>query len=252
MIALFALLALAACVSAETDTKIVGGSDATYGDHPYIGSLQARSGTSWYHICGAVIYNQNTIVTAAHCLGNSASSYRVLLGNHRLNNNDAHQAAYTFSGYTRHPNYNGNAAGYPNDIACMKTSSTISFNSHVSAISFDNGGSWAGQSCVLSGWGRLTGGGSLPNTLQKVSITKITNSNCASRWASISGASINNGHICFYTGSGISACNGDSGGPATCGNTLVGITSWGISNCSGSYPSVYTRVSQFQSFLNSC
>ena len=38
---------------------------------------------------------------------------------------------------------------------------------------------------------------------------------------------------------------GDSGGPAFCGNTIVGITSWGDYNCDGFHPTVYTRVSSY-------
>jgi hypothetical protein len=53
----------------------------------------------------------------------------------------------------------------------------------------------------------VTGGGTSPTHLQKVEITKITNTECSSRWSGVSGATINSGHICFFTGSGISACN---------------------------------------------
>lgn len=47
---------------------------------------------------------------------------------------------------------------------------------------------------------------------------------------------------------------GDSGGPMTCyGNDgtpyLAGATSWGVSNCPGTFPSVYTRVSSFLSWI---
>ncbi|XP_052074219.1 chymotrypsin B-like [Mytilus californianus] len=47
---------------------------------------------------------------------------------------------------------------------------------------------------------------------------------------------------------------GDSGGPMTCysGNTpyLAGATSWGISTCSGSFPSVYARLTSFRSWIS--
>ncbi|KAK7476622.1 hypothetical protein BaRGS_00032168, partial [Batillaria attramentaria] len=241
-------------VSAEISPRIVGGSDATYGDHYFIGSLQKRSGTSWYHICGAVIYNENIIVTAAHCLENGVpiNMYRVRVGDHKLNNYDEGEGLYMFSAMHIHPYYNRHAPGYPNDIACMRTSTPISFNNYVGSITFDTAGSWAGQLCTLWGWGRTSGGGPLSNTLQQVNITAITNTECASRWSVISSATINSGHICFYSGSGASACSGDGGGPATCGNTLVGIASWGINTCDGSLPSVYTRVSQFSQWLATC
>jgi secreted trypsin-like serine protease len=42
---------------------------------------------------------------------------------------------------------------------------------------------------------------------------------------------------------------GDSGGPVRCGNTIVGVTSWGVSTCSGDFPSVYTGLSSFNSWI---
>uniref|UniRef100_A0A8B8CYG8 Chymotrypsin-like elastase family member 2A n=1 Tax=Crassostrea virginica TaxID=6565 RepID=A0A8B8CYG8_CRAVI len=46
---------------------------------------------------------------------------------------------------------------------------------------------------------------------------------------------------------------GDSGGPYVCEKNGVwiqaGLTSWGISTCSGSYPSVYTRISSYLSWI---
>ncbi|KAK7093959.1 chymotrypsin-like serine proteinase [Littorina saxatilis] len=236
---------LAVCV-AEVSQRIVGGTTATYGEHPYICSLQVQSGGSWYHICGSVIWNNNNVVTAAHCLSGSASSLRVVCGLHRISNTDSYQVTRYLSSYTNHPSYNGNANGFPNDIAVMRLSSALSFNNYVNKITFATSGTFAGQSCKLSGWGRLVGGGATANTLQKVNMTALSHSACVSRWGS---SYINSGHICFYEGSGTSACNGDSGGPVRCGSTLTGVTSWGQSTCGGTYPSVYTRVSYFNSWL---
>ncbi|XP_063447965.1 uncharacterized protein LOC134727514 [Mytilus trossulus] len=80
-------------------------------------------------------------------------------------------------------------------------------------------------------------------------MTVISNSECTTRWAFVSGSTINSGHICIHE-TGKSACRGDSGGPMTCfsGNTpyLAGSKSWGISTCSGSFPSVYARLTSFR------
>ena len=50
---------------------------------------------------------------------------------------------------------------------------------------------------------------------------------------------------------------GDSGGPAACGNKIVGVTSWvivkydeyGDYTCNPEYPSGYMRVSQFTEWI---
>merc|ERR1711976_835562 len=92
-----------------------------------------------------------------------------------------------------------------------------------------------GSTCTITCWGR-TG-----------------NSYCQSRMSGVSGATINDGHICVFDSSyNRGSCNGDSGGPLKCGSSLAGITSWGISSsgiCRQDYPSVYTRVSHFRSWI---
>ncbi|PVD31918.1 hypothetical protein C0Q70_07344 [Pomacea canaliculata] len=246
----------------DVDNLIVGGSAATYGDHPYMCSYQVLSGGTWHHICGCILYNTRSALTAAHCVG-SYTTTRVQLGSHVLSRTDTYQVERSVSKYTskcemvsQHPSYSGSAAGYPNDIAVLEWTSPVTMNNYVRGATLDDGSaSWAGQNCELIGWGRLTGGGSTADTLQKLTIGKITNSDCSSRWTGISGATINANHICFYSGTGKSSCNGDSGGPAACfrngSRVIVGVTSWGISTCNGSYPSVYTRISKYRSWITS-
>ena len=48
----------------------------------------------------------------------------------------------------------------------------------------------------------------------------------------------------------------DSGGPLSCRKTtsspwvIAGVASWGVSNCSGTYPSVYTRTSYYREWID--
>ena len=59
----------------------------------------------------------------------------------------------------QHENYNGNAIGFPNDIALMQLSQPLTFNNYVSNITIDEdpNSSWEGQQCWLTGWGRKSG-----------------------------------------------------------------------------------------------
>jgi len=52
----------------DDSSKIVGGTIATPGEFPYQISLQRPSGSSWSQSCGGSIYNEKTILTAAHCV----------------------------------------------------------------------------------------------------------------------------------------------------------------------------------------
>ena len=42
---------------------------------------------------------------------------------------------------------------------------------------------------------------------------------------------------------------GDSGGPMSVGSTIYGVTSWGVSGCGTNFPSVYTRVGAYKSWV---
>jgi len=223
----------------QISSFIVGGSAANIANHPHQLSLRTSS-----HICGASLISGTRAVTAAHCVGSAASSYSVLGGTtDRTITNCATCALRTCNLSTRHPNYNGNANGYPNDVAVLGFSS-IATNANIGYIALATSGDFAGSSCVITGWGLTSAGGSLPTGLRQATMTVMTNAACANTW----GNSINAGHICV-TAPSASSCNGDSGGPLVCSSRLAGATSWGVSDCSPSYPSVYTRITYFYSWI---
>ena len=102
---------------------IIGGHDSTPGKWPWQASLQYYGS----HYCGASLINNRWLVTAAHCVGNSASAYTVILGAHDIKTKKkGSPQTYTISKITIHPDwqYNANLA-FPNDIALMYTSSYV-------------------------------------------------------------------------------------------------------------------------------
>ncbi|XP_046556116.1 fibrinolytic enzyme, isozyme C-like [Haliotis rubra] len=256
---IFIIAALVSVAAAAPSTRIVGGSEAAQHSHPYIASLQrATLGIFWSHSCGCSLIAPRWCLTAAHCVdGASASSLRVQLGEHSLSSTESGEQRIGVTRVVMHPGYNGNAAGYPNDIALLELNSAASITNTVQLIDVSpEGASYEGEDVIISGWGRTVGGGTLPDRLQEVTMQKISNAQCSSMWASVSGATINDQHICIYDSSQqASACNGDSGGPMIIRNgqsdVLIGVTSWGISTCGGDYPSVYTRVSEYIPWINS-
>ncbi|XP_071100833.1 chymotrypsin-like serine proteinase [Haliotis cracherodii] len=245
------LCTLAATAMAEISPRIAGGSNASPGEFPWQGSVQVRRDGSWFHSCGCVLYTATKVLTAAHCLYNSASDYRVIFGMHRVNIIDGTEQYSSVTSYTNHPQYDGNAAGFPNDIAVIRLETPMDTSSPaVSTITLASGSNdFAGSRCTISGWGVLPDG-STPDILQKVTMTTITNSDCASRWSGASGAAINSGHICIFE-SGKASCSRDSGGPMVCNGQLAGITSWGVAGCVGTHPSVYARVSHYHNWIQS-
>ncbi|XP_035824760.1 acetylcholine receptor subunit alpha-like [Aplysia californica] len=195
-----------------------------------------------------LIYLRRTgkVLTAAHCLdGQSVYNLRVGLGWHQLTTPHGSEQIHNIASISVHKDYNPNAGGYPNDIAILTLENAAQLNNYVGLAKLaKSDSSFAYQSCIISGWGQLSGSGGSADFLKQASITKITNADCLDLWDGVPGARIYDTHICVYE-QPKSSCSGDSGGPMICDGYLAGVTSWGVSSCDGTFPSVYVRVSEF-------
>ena len=223
----------------QLDGRIVGGTATTISSFPYQISLQ-RYGS---HSCGGSIYNNRVIVTAAHCLQKvSASALKVRAGSTNWNSGGVYIKVASIQ---NHEGYNANTM--VNDVAVIHLSSSLTFSSTIKAIDLASSLPAAGASLVVTGWGTLESGGSIPTALQKVNVDYVTPEQCTSSTYSY-GRSIKSGMICAAA-SGKDACQGDSGGPLAYNGTLLGIVSWGIGCANPRYPGVYTSVPKYHSWI---
>ena len=97
---------------------------------------------------------------------------------------------------------------------------------------------------LVTGWGRLKSYGILPDILQEVNVTTMTNQQC--RGKKYSHSEITDYMICAGD-VGRDSCQGDSGGPlSVLGQddrySQIGIVSWGKGCAKPGYPGVYTRL----------
>jgi len=159
-----------------------------------------------------------------------------------------------------HADYNSADATFANDIAVLTLETAITTNGgsiQFARLPTNDLNNFAGDICVISGWGRTSSSNVLPDTLQKASIPVLTTVGCRAQFAGLS-ATVWDKHICIYDAEGlVGSCNGDSGGPLNCQATanvvVAGITSWGMSgplgNCLQTRPSVYTRTSSYLDWI---
>lgn len=242
--------------SPEVDLAIIGGTNAAVGAWPWQLSQQ-RLGSTWSHSCGASLISTRYALSAAHCVdGASVSSLRIVAGQHDRNSYTGTQVVGVTS-YKKHEQYNVGAGTIANDIAIIRFAQTVTIGGRVSVATLppDNANTFAGQNCVITGWGRTSSSNALPAILQQANITPITQSDCQSRIGRI--GTIWDRHICVYDSARQrGACNGDSGGPLNCprpgGYYVSGVTSWVVSSggaCQVTYPSVYTRTGSYLSWI---
>jgi len=237
--------AVSAVFSESVDKFVVGGSNANIANYNWQVSLRVSNS----HSCGASLISGTKAVCAAHCGGGAIGTYSTLTGSSdRTVTTCATCAVRSLTQFNRHAGYTS-GGGYPNDIATLYFANIpTNANTGFATMAAANAGDYSGQTGTITGWGRTNIGtsGTLPTILQQGTMTVMTNAACTGVW----GNSINAGHICV-TSPTVSSCNGDSGGPLTIGRTLIGATSWGNANCNPNQPSIYSRVSYFNGWINS-
>ncbi len=261
----------------EIQIQIVGGQLADPGEWPWqvalIGSNNnPASHDFWnspgYQFCGGSLIDPQWVLTAGHCVTEDngsvtpASAIDIVVGIYDL---IPPPADYGYQRrdviqIIRHSAFNDNTLN--NDIALLKLSSPITIGGSgatktgIIPLVPSNIGSLTGINSWVTGWGNTstTSTGNYPELLNEVQLPIISNSVC-------NNALHYNGEITDYMlcagidpAGGKDACQGDSGGPLVVDNdgqwNLAGIVSWGYGCGDPLNPGVYTRVSNYVSWVN--
>ncbi len=165
------------------------------------------------------------------------------MGNISLNSSTGTES-FRVSSFKIDTRYNPSTSQY--DIAIITLNGNSSFP--IAPVNTDSTLPAVGTKTYVAGWGSTSEGGNISSALKYTSVDVVSNATCKSAY----GSDIYSGNICAYTAN-TDSCQGDSGGPLFSFDgtqlTLVGVVSWGYGCARSGYPGVYTRVSEFQSFL---
>ncbi len=238
--------------------RIVGGVKTAQGFAPWFaGLLDSTVVDNWNaQFCGGALIHPEWVVTAAHCVFDSADNLfkakalNVLVGTHSL-----------FEGGERiavnqiivHPRFDNKSL--KNDIALLHLVKSMGGQSFISlpGKSFDIPVVADNAKSTVIGWGSTSISSKnpqFPSELEQVDLPIISESECQS----LMGNDIFSTSLCAgFLDGGKDSCQGDSGGPLITSlsgeNQLIGIVSWGAGCAQPFSPGVYTRVSKYEEFI---
>lgn len=233
--------------------NIVGGNTATDGEFPFLVRLYVNIGNSTY-LCGGSLLSPTWVITAAHCLdGAAASGVSIRAGSNQKSSGGEIVGARQLY---MHPSYNRST--FDNDIALINLSAAVTApkTGSISRLSDNEISAMPDGSTVwVAGWGTTASGGNTSENLLKVSVNVSYATSCAANSNYSEVWDLTDNMICagVPTG-GKDACQGDSGGPLfrydNNGIWLAGIVSWGYGCALSSYPGVYARVANYDTWIN--
>lgn len=256
---LSALLALAAAAPAHA---VVGGTQTTPGSGRFVVALvdvdDGAKTIAAHQYCAATLVRADVLVTAGHCLVDdggfamSTQTLRAYVG--RVLPLRTGKLLRVRS-VAVHPDFDDGAGETNGDVGVIRLREPVRGVEPIPlAAPGDAGASAPGMPLRVWGWGnRATGDGqNYPRQLQDGTVVRYTDARCDDLYGRYFNPA---SQLCAGRPDGsVDACEGDSGGPLTATRAdgtlvLVGVVSYGEGCGKPEFPTVYTKLSRYRTFL---
>ncbi|XP_070986084.1 uncharacterized protein [Oncorhynchus clarkii lewisi] len=240
LLALILLVGAAAAVPRE-DGKIIGGQECEPHSRPWMASLNYG-----YHFCGAVLINEQWVLSVAHCWYNPYAM-QIMLGEHNLRVFEGTEQLMKTQNIIWHPSYDYQTLDY--DMMLIKLFHPVEITDYVKPIPLPTDCPFAGLPCSVSGWGNIATGEevNMPARLQCLDVPILEDEKCEMAYPGM----LTRRMVCAgYMDGGRDVCNGDSGSGLVCLGEVHGLVSWGQGCAVPGYPGVYVKVCEFLPWID--
>ncbi|MPZ65234.1 MAG: trypsin-like serine protease [Pseudonocardiaceae bacterium] len=218
-----------------TQPFIVGGSDTSTDEHPWMVALTDAAASPY---CGGALVGPDRVVTAAHCVANrDQAELTVIAGRTDMRTSEGVETGVRQVWV--HPGFDGDPMG-GDDVAVLTLERepgyrTLPLNEDPSAYQ-------PGTPATVLGWGYTDESGPSSPVLQEVDVPLQSDSDCSGTYSQYDASEM----VCAGDPEGErDACYGDSGGPLVVDGRLIGVTSWGTGCARPGLPGVYVRISSY-------
>jgi trypsin len=220
---------------------IVGGTAVTNGTYPFMAHVTLYRNGMPDASCAGSLIDQDSVLTAAHCLKNTTGAV-VVVGRTDLRKKNRGQEIEASRPFI-HPRYLG--SGY--DAGVLKLRRPVKGIKPIKlASSNQNNLETPGRKLTVAGWGLMGFNGTVSNRLRQAQVPVVPDRRAEKSYDALLEPSGYVPPIMIAAGNNkANACVGDSGGPLfdSGSRTLVGIVSGGYYKCgTARYPGVYTEV----------
>ncbi|XP_007903844.1 hyaluronan-binding protein 2 [Callorhinchus milii] len=237
---------------------LLQGKHAIPGSHPWQASIQMEiAGSRKIHACGATLIKPCWVITAAHCVNDSAqtSSLKIQLGKNNLYRKEpSTEQVLDVGQIIIHQAFRKVNDSLYNDIALIKLNGTCATETKfVKTLPLAEEAFPPGMACQISGWGKTELGIYSYRRLLEGTVKLINRTTCME--PQVYGDHLDDKMMCAgdLSGTSADACQGDSGGPLTCERNgqryLYGIISWGRSCGKVNKPGVYIIIPKYLDWI---